>query len=306
MLDDRGNCNLSTINLMAFVEDGKFNYEKFGKAQYLSGRASYRMTNVELELHEWNLVHKRDRLTGVSMTGLQDMINATNMDVEEQISFFKFAREKARQGADSVASEQGTPKSIAVTTCKPEGSMTQLPTVSSGVHFNHSEYYIRRVRINSHDPLVDVVKELGWELKPEVNQDMETADTYVLEFPIKAQSGKTKFDVSAIEQLEIYKLTMHYYSDHNSSITIHVRDNEWDDVAEWIDNNKDWIVAVSFISLDDSYYELMPYESINKETYEEMAKSMNPFNPSLLRKYESGQDFDLGDSECATGSCPIR
>lgn len=291
---------------MAFVEDGKLNYEKFGQAQYLSGRASYRMTNVELELHEWNVVHKRDRLTGTSLTGLQDMFNATNMSEQEKIEFFKFAKKWARKGADSVADEQGTPRSILSSSIKPEGSLTQLPTVSSGVHFNHSEYYIRRVRINSNDPLVNVIKELGWTMKPEVGQSIETADTLVIEFPVKAQSGKTKYDVGAIEQLEFYKMTMQYYTDHNTSITIHVRDNEWDDVVDWIDNNKDWMVAVSFLSLDDSYYELMPYEEIDKETYDKMSKEMNKFKPSLLAKYESGEEFDLGDAECASGSCPIR
>jgi intein/homing endonuclease len=668
LLADRGNCNLTTVNVMAFVKDGKFDFEMFARAQYLSGRASYRMTNVELELHKWNLVHKRDRLTGTSLTGIQDMFNATGMDHEQQIRFFKIAREAAINGANSVADEQGTPRSLLTTTIKPEGcwtgeytrtldqgivfldeidkdifdrpqgfsdlkenltfegnevtktyvndvkdilkiklksgrelkitpshplmvngewvqakdlkigdkidskevayegkvnsflddrldltnfradvrdyavpfemnedlayllgayfangsfttndrikyhaqyleqhlkiqkiwkklfgvetkivkstdrdsytqdfrstkirlwldkngladkesnriplairtssreailsffvgyadndghfaaksfsidtakeewarhlqevgeavglvfglsinkardnsfsgkpmyklylqrsfsakdifeyvnnhsikaamqgliqsgavrskhphtivgieeleqqatydievenvhmyaqgalishnTMTQLPTVSSGIHFNHSEYYIRRVRINSGDPLVKAIKEIGWEIKPEVGQEIETADTVVVEFPVKSPAGKTKFDVGAIEQLELYKMSMEHYTQHNTSITVHVRDHEWDDVIDWIDENKDWMIAVSFLSLDDSYYQLMPYEAIDEETYNKMEAQMKPFKPSLLSKYETGQDFDLGDAECATGSCPIR
>lgn len=162
--------------------------------------------------------------------------------------------------------------------------MSQLPEVSSGVHYSHSPYYIRRVRINSSDPLVKVCEELGYPIYPEVGQDMETCTTKVIEFPCKAPKGRTKYDVSAIEQLEAYKMFMENYVEHNCSITVHVRDHEWEEVEQWVWDNWDTIVAVTFLPLDDSFYQLMPYEAITEEEYNRRIKEMKPFMPSLLKK----------------------
>ncbi len=85
LLDNKGLCNLTTINVFAFVYDGnKLDVQGLLKAQRLSARASYRMTCVELELPMWNNVQQRDKLLGCSLTGWMDMVNATGMSKEEQ------------------------------------------------------------------------------------------------------------------------------------------------------------------------------------------------------------------------------
>ena len=89
-------------------------------------------------------------------------------------------------------------------------------------------YYIRRVRVSADDPLVKVCEELDYPVLPEVGQDMDTCSTKVIEFPVKAPIGKTKYEVGALEQLENYKMFMEHYVDHNCSITIHVRNDEWE------------------------------------------------------------------------------
>ena len=128
-----------------------------------------------------------------------------------------------------------------------------------------------------------------------------------MEFPVKAPAGRVKADASAIEQLENYKMFMEHYVDHNCSITVHVRDKEWDQVEQWVWDNWDDVVALSFLSYDDSFYELMPYEAIDEAEYERRRSAMKPFNPSLLSRYEHEEsELDLGDPECASGACPIR
>lgn len=100
---------------------------------------------------------------------------------------------------------------------------------------------------------------------------------------------------------------MQNYVDHNCSITVHVRNNEWDDVEEWVWNNWDDIVALSFLSYDDNFYSLLPYEKIDKDEYEKRKNCMKPFNPSLISKYEHEEtELDIGSAECATGACPVR
>lgn len=191
---------------------------------------------------------------------------------------------------------------------KSHNTLSQLPTVSSGLHFSHSPYYVRRIRINSADPLAKVCEELGYPMYPEVGQEWETCRTKVIEFPVKAPIGKTKYNVSAIEQLEIYKMFMEEYVDHNASNTISVADGEWDSVIQWVYDNWDSVIGITFLSLDDSFYKLLPYEAITEKEYNERVSQMKPFIPSLISKYEIANiEFEAdSDPSCGSGACPIR
>jgi len=156
-------------------------------------------------------------------------------------------------------------------------------------------------------PDVPTFEELGYDIKPENGQTEENCRTKVISFPCTAPQGKTKKDVSAIEQLENYKAFQKEYTDHNTSITVHVRNDEWEEVEEWLWNNWDEVVAVSFVSLDNSFYAQMPYEEITKKEYEKRVKEMLPFIPSLITKYEKEEtEIDAGDESCSNGACPIR
>jgi len=308
LLDSKGLCNLTTINVYAFVkEDGSLDLNGLLKAQRLSARAGYRMTCVELEIPEWDAVQQRDKLIGCSLTGWQDMVNAVDLDRDGQADVLRKLRSVAKKESEMYATEIGEGVPILVTTVKPEGTLSQLPTVSSGVHYSHSPYYIRRVRISAQDPLIKVCEELGYPIFPEVGQDMETCKTKVIEFPVKSPDGKTKYDVSAIEQLENYKMFMEEYVDHNCSITVHVREHEWEAVEEWVWKHWDEVMAVSFLSLDDSFYELLPYEAITEEEFHTRRAEMKPFRPSLLQKYEKVEtQLDIGTDGCESGACPVR
>lgn len=308
LLDSQGLCNLTTVNVFAFVkENGSLDEKALLEAQRLSARAGYRMTCVELELPDWDRVQQRDKLIGCSLTGWQDMINATSFTKEQEAELLRKLKKAAKDAALEYAKELGQNEPLLVTTIKPEGTLSQLPTVSSGVHYSHSPYFLRRVRISSDDPLVKVCEELGYPVVPEVGQSIENCTTKVVEFPVKAPEGKTKYEVSAIEQLENYKMFMENYVEHNCSITVHVRNYEWEEVEQWVWDNWDSVVAVSFLPLDDSFYELLPYEAINKEEYEKRVKEMKPFVPSLISKYEKEEvEFDIGNEGCEGGICPIR
>ncbi len=308
MLRDRGVCNLTEVNMMGFVnEDGTYDKEGLLKAQKYSAHIGYRMASIELELHEWDLVNKEDRLTGCSLTGVMDFRNATNISDEEFGQLLKELRSVAKNSANELADLLKMNRPKLVTTVKPSGTISQLPTVSSGVHFSHAPYYIRRVRVNAQDPLAKAMQAANFPWHPEVGQTIENHKTKVFEFPVKAPEGRTKYDVSAIEQLELYKLMMKNYVDHNASNTIHVRPNEWDDVEQWVYDNWDDIVGVTFLSLDDSFYQLLPYEAISKEKYEELLAKQPKFNPSILRQYETfEEEFEILDQDCDSGFCPIR
>lgn len=79
------------------------------------------------------------------------------------------------------------------------------------------------------------------------------------------------------------------------------------EVEEWVYNNWDDLVGVTFLSLDDSFYQLMPYEAVSKEEYEKMLAETPKFNPNILKDYEDfTEEFDLDESDCDAGFCPVK
>ena len=309
LLPDKGMCNLVTSNVLSCVEDGKLNIEKLLRLQELNIRMAYRMSLVELELHEWNIVHKTYKLIGSSLTGWQEMVAAANLSKEEEKEVRQSLKETSKKAAKQIAIECGDDIPILSTTMKPEGTLSLVANLSSpGLHHPHAPWYIRRIRITASDPLCKVCEELGYPIYPEVGETEEECTTKVIEFPMKSEVNKTKYDVTAIEQLETYKGFMQDYVDHNASITIHVQNHEWEETEQWVWDNWDDIVAITFLSLEDSFYSLMPYESITEEEYEKRKAAMKPFIPSLLSKYEKEEtELDIGSlTDCDGGSCAIR
>lgn len=312
-------CNLTTVNMVAFAdEQGDVDWDSLEEAFVLSARAGYRMTCVDLELEGWNVAHHRDRLTGCSMTGWQDFIakmsNNTFVRAGGKAGILKWLRNVIHEAGEDIASELKTPVPLLMTALKPEGSLSLVANgVSPGVHWQHSPYFIRRIRVNAHDPLALTAKELGWRIHPEVGQDMETATTLVIDFPVHSPSEVTKADIPAVEQLKEYILFQKFYTDMNTSNTITVKPDEWEEVEDFVYNHWDDMLGVTFLELNSTYYPLMPYEECTKEEYEELKSKMKPFDPDLLNAMElssrnMGKEFEILDdrAECSQGVCPIR
>ena len=308
ILRDRGVCNLTEVNMAKYVNDnGEVNFDGLYEAQKLSALIGYRMATIELEIHEWNLVNQEDRLVGCSLTGMTDFMHKAHMTYSDMKPILNELRDIAKNTVNNLADSLGMNRPKLVTTIKPSGTISQLPTVSSGLHFNHSQYFIRRVRVSAQDPLAIALDEMGYSWSPEVGQTVDNHDTKVFEFPIKAPKGKYKGDVGAIEQLEWYKLLMNEYVDHNASITVHVKDEEWDDVTTWLYDNWDDVLGISFLPYDGGVYKLAPYESITESEYHEMLKEIPEFDNEVLSKHERfGEEFDVLDSDCDSGLCPVR
>jgi len=160
---------------------------------------------------------------------------------------------------------------------------------------------------SNRDEVAEMLKDLGIKASPEVGQDAKTASTWVLEFPVKAPDNCiTRKDVTALDQLKHYKNLQHNWCEHNASMTVYVRDDEWFEVGNWVYQNWDIINGVSFLPYDGGHYKLAPYEEIDVHTYERLIKTLPLIDYNKLTKYEL-EDNTQGKQElaCSGDSCDI-
>ena len=272
-------------------------------------------------MQEWDYIQKRDRLLGVSLTGQMDCWQkmGVEFDSETAINILKTARAYAREVADRYHHEMGIPTSLLITTTKPEGTISQLPTVSSGVHASYAPFYKGRIRISKTDPTALALRDAGMEPTPENGQgddlDSEECLTWVFTFPVKTDTSFRAIDESAIRQLDRYKVLMDHYVDHTCSITVTVAPHEWDEVVEWVYKNWESCVGIAFLPRFDpsepgNMYPQMPYETCSEDEYNELASSLDIDEDELISlislfeaEYEEG---DVGSDCNSKGFCPVR
>lgn len=251
---------------------------------------------------EWLDNCSEERLLGVDITGTMDCELLQKTD-EETARFLRELRDNAIRANANYASQLGVNPSVAVTCNKPSGNSSQLLDSSSGIHPRYSDYYIRRLRIGRDTPLASHLAGLGIPVKPEVGFDtLEQSMVWVFELPAEAPEGATtRADVTALAQLEYWKMWKLNWTEHNPSCTIYVGPDEWDEVYEWVKTNWDIIGGLSFLPRNDHIYDLAPYEEITEAEFERRSKEITWDSGSLSAW--AGEQAGSTDAACAGDYC---
>ncbi len=308
LLRPREFCNLSEVVVRA-EDDFDDLIEKVKVAVWLgvmqSGLTSFPYIDPEFRKN-----CEEERLLGVSLTGQMD--NPKLMTPEKLQILKKYGLKEMRKACKHFEFNE----SAAVFTGKPSGTVSQLVECASGAHPRYAKYFLRRFRISATDPLFPMMRAQGIKFTPENGQGPEaveeqrkalvqqgrTADeakllvpdwtedqvrTWVFAIPVKAPEGSiTRDQVSAIDQLEWYLKMVENWCEHNQSVTVYVRDDEWIDVGAWVYKHFDRLVAVSFLPYDGGKYKQAPYEEITKEQFEEFSKEIPKIDYSKLSTFE--------------------
>jgi len=299
MLRDMQFCNLSEVVVRA-DDDLDTLLDKVETATWL-GIIQSSFTHFPYLRKEWKKNCDVEALLGVSLTGQMDNPSVLSSDA---LSALKSRVLRISRKASSIL---GTKMPAATTCVKPSGTVSQLVDSASGVHPRYSQYYIRRYRISANDPLFTMMKEVGVPCNPEIGQNEKNANTWVLEFPVKSPDGCiTRKDVTALDQLKHYKNLQHNWCEHNASMTVYVRDDEWFEVGNWVYQNWEIINGVSFLPYDGGHYKLAPYEEIDVHSYERLIKDLPVIDYNKLSKYEF-EDNTQGKQEiaCSGDKCDI-
>jgi ribonucleoside-triphosphate reductase (thioredoxin) len=249
----------------------------------------------------WRKNTEEERLLGVSLTGIMDNEITNNPSTK----LLNKLRDSAVQTNRDYAEQLGINPSAAITCVKPSGTVSQLVDSASGIHARHSEYYIRTVRGDNKDPLTQFLTNAGIPAEPCV---MKPDSTTVFSFPVKSPEGAvTRNDMTAIEQLELWKVYALEWCEHKPSVTITVREEEWLKVGAWVYDNFDICSGVSFLPHSDHSYAQAPYQDCDKETYEEaLAKMPERIDWLGLSEYEQ-EDNTAGSQTmaCSGDSCEV-
>jgi ribonucleoside-triphosphate reductase len=283
-LRPNGLCNLTEVVVEPndTIEDVK---SKIRLATIL-GTYQSTLTNFKYLRKSWRENAEEERLLGVSLTG---QFGNTFFNGSEGLDKLAVALDELRAYAIEVnkewAAKLGINPSVAITTVKPSGTVSQLVKSSSGMHPWHSEYYLRSVRNSNNDPVTAFLKDAGIPNEPCV---MRPQDTTVFFYPTAAPQGAiTRKDLGAIEHLEIWRVYRNHWTEHNPSVTISVRDEEWVDVAAWVYKNWEDVAGISFLPTSDHVYKQAPYQDITQEEYEAWLERMpTEVHWSLLSHYE--------------------
>ena len=303
ILRDREFCNLSEV--VVRENDTLDTLKEKVRIATIIGTIQSTLTNFRYLNRKWAENCEEERLLGVSLTGIMDnsFTNGKKKGLEELLQEL---RAHAVQTNKEWAKKLGIPQSAAITCVKPSGTVSQLVDSASGIHARHNPHYVRTVRADKKDPLALMMYEQGFPVEDDVTKPDHT---WVFSFPVKGpKNGIYRKDMTAVEQLELWKIYQENWCEHKPSITVSVKENEWMGVGAWVYNHFEYMSGVSFLPFADHSYRQAPYQDCSKQEYDFLLKKIpKDIDWSKLSEYEV-RDMTHGSQELACsaeGGCEI-
>lgn len=304
LLGNKSFCNLVEVDV------GKFRGDSVGltRAIQVAARANYRQTCVNLRdgiLQEsWHLNNDFLRLCGVGLTGIIRRPDLTESD-------YRSLERSATSAAYSMADELQSPRPKNVTTIKPSGTLSKIMDTTEGVHKPIAKYIFNNVNFSRHDPLVPALKEAGYKVVAHPNDDESVLVTIPVAYDdvkMDHKEGKEVDNEPAIAQLERYRMLMRAWCHQNVSATIYYWPEEVPSIIDWLIDNWDQYVGVSFLprhdvtmTAEDLGYNYMPQEVVTREQYEAYASKLQSVDLERATGFH-----ELEDEGCVNGVCPIK
>jgi len=295
-------CNLSEV--VVRESDSLDSLKRKVRLSTILGTFQSTLTNFKYLRNIWKKNTEEERLLGVSLTGIMDH-HVLSKNVDSKV-WLEAMKEEAVKVNKEFAKMLDIPQSAAITCVKPSGTVSQLVDAASGIHARHNPHYIRTVRGDNKDPLTQFLIDSGVPAERDV---MKPDSTTVFSFPMESPKGAvTRTEMTAIQQLELWKTYALHWCEHKPSITVSVKEEEWMEVGAWVYDNFDVASGVSFLPFSDHTYQQAPYQDIEPDDYLEWKDRMSYVNIdwSRLEDFEK-EDNTTGSRElaCTAGVCEV-
>jgi ribonucleoside-diphosphate reductase alpha chain len=294
-------CNLCEVNV-SNVESQEDLNERVRVGAFI-GTLQAAYTDFHYLRDIWRKTTEKDALLGVGMTGIgSGAILAYDL---------KKAADLAKTENARVAEIIGVNKAARVTTVKPSGTSSLVLGTSSGIHAWHNDYYIRRIRVGKNEAIYNYLAINH----PELVEDDFFKPTIqaVISVPQKAPVGSILRTENVIDMLErtkrfnvqwVKKGHRKGANTNNVSATVSINENEWEQVGNWMWENRDTFNGLSVLPYFGGSYTQAPFEDITEEQFNEMAQHLH--NIDLSKIVEFTDDTALMDqAACAGGACEI-
>lgn len=302
-LRDREFCNLTEV--VVRPHDDLASLTEKVRLATIMGTLQSTLTDFRFLSKAWSKNCEEERLLGVSLTGIMDNELTANRSWEPDV--LPLALAELKKEVDKTnhewAKRLGINTAAAITCVKPSGTVSQLVDSSSGIHPRYAPYYIRRTILDRTEPMAEFLKTHNIPYK-------EVTQGYLFDFPMKAPEDSVFIkDVSAVEQLEHWKVYAEHWCDHNPSISVYYREEEFLDMVAWLYKNFDIVRGIAMFpySDDHQYGDIAPYEEIDRETYESLMEQFpSALDWGTLSDFESDDTTQpLAELACAAGACEL-
>jgi hypothetical protein len=307
-------CNLTTINGGKITTQDEF--RDAVRAAVIIGTLQAAYTNFPYLSKAAKKLTEDEALLGLSITGTMENA-ALLLDPVVQRKMAEYAKEVNAVWAPRI----GINQAARITTIKPEGTASLVLKTSQGIHPHHARRYFRRIQSNKLDNVFRHFKKANPHAVEESVWSATKTDE-VVTFPITVPpNAMVKADLTAMKHLEIIRSTQQNWVvpgvtaankkpiTHNVSCTVLVHEDEWDQVANYLFENRNDFAAVSLLpSCGDKLYKQAPLEAvITEEDEKKWAALIEGWKHVDYRTLVENEDETQvqQESACAGGACLI-
>ena len=309
-----GHCNLSEIHLNQIDPQNFEEQEEAFRAGALSVAV---LLHHQFQEPRYNYSRRLDPIVGVSFTGLFDFfVHAFGSDwlnwwkagrpdtvkglefKQQEQEYLSRWREIVEQQVWDYCDKHGLKRPNRCTTVQPAGTKSLLTGASPGWHPPKAQRFIRRITFQKNDPIALAGLDYGYTVIPSQSDKDEQGNLlndpfdhrcteWLVEIPVAVSwsdlPGADAVDISqlsALAQFDFYMQVQKFYTRHNTSATIELREPEVEALGkriyEAIRDDEGYISAALLARFDDHQtFPRLPFEPIDKQTYDELMQGVS-------------------------------
>jgi len=289
-------CTLVEVHLNR--HEDKEDFLRTLKFAYLYGKT---VTLVPTHWQQTNGIMQRNRRIGTSLTGIASFSDKHGLPTvrEWMDEGYSNIKKYDHQYSEWLCVRE----SIRVTTVKPSGSVSILSGATPGVHWGPGgKFFMRAIRFGESDPMIHLFKAAGYKIE----DDVVSANTKVVYFPIASEHSRAEKDVTLFEKIALAATAQKYWSDNGVSVTLSFdKEKESKHVAPALHMYEGQLKAVSFLPMGNTVYPQQPYTEITEEEYNSYIGKISKINWDAI--YDGIKNLEAqGEMYCTTDSCEIK